>query len=75
MTMERALRLIAGCAVLLSVALVYFHHPNWLFFTGFVGLNLLQSGFTDWCPMIWVLEKAGLKRCHCAQQLRPNGGS
>jgi hypothetical protein len=63
MNVERALRLIAGCVILLSLALAHFHHPNWLFFTAFVGLNLLQSGITDWCPMVWILQKAGLKRC------------
>lgn len=63
MNIERALRLIAGCVVLLSVALAHFHHPNWVFFTAFVGLNLLQSGLTDWCPMVWILQRLGLKRC------------
>ena len=62
MTVERALRLIAGTFVLLSVALAHFHSPYWLWFTAFVGLNLFQSGFTNWCPMVWILEKAGLKR-------------
>ncbi len=63
MHVERALRLIAGGVVLISLALAWLHHPYWLGLTGFVGLNLLQSGFTDWCPMVWVLEKAGLPRC------------
>ena len=54
MTIERTLRLIAGSFVLLSTALGHFHHPAWLLFTGFVGLNLLQSGLTNWCPMIFI---------------------
>jgi hypothetical protein len=44
----------------LSVALGYWVHPGWLLFTAFVGVNLLQSAFTKWCPMMWVLEKLGL---------------
>lgn len=63
MSIERALRLIAGFAILLSLGLAHIFHPYWLFFTAFVGLNLLQSGFSDWCPMVWVLQKLGLKRC------------
>jgi hypothetical protein len=62
MTIERTLRLIAGFFILLSVALAHWHSPYWLFFTAFVGLNLFQSGITDWCPMVWILQKAGMKR-------------
>jgi hypothetical protein len=61
MTIERGLRLMAGVFVLLSVALARFHDPRWLWLTAFVGLNLLQSGFTNWCPGMWILGKAGLK--------------
>jgi len=62
MTIERALRLIAGTVVLVSLALSVFHSQNWLFLTAFVGLNLFQSGFSNWCPMMWILEKTGLER-------------
>ncbi|HIE64434.1 MAG: DUF2892 domain-containing protein [Nitrospira sp.] len=62
MTIERALRLIAGTVVLVSLALSVFHSQNWLFLTAFVGLNLFQSGFSNWCPMMWILEKTGLHR-------------
>jgi hypothetical protein len=62
MTVERTLRLMAGAFILLSLALAHWHSPNWLWFTAFVGLNLFQSGFTNWCPAMWVLEKAGLPR-------------
>lgn len=62
MTIERALRLIAGTVVLLSLALSVFHSQNWLFLTAFVGLNLFQSGFSNWCPMMWIFEKTGLHR-------------
>lgn len=60
MTINEALRMIAGAFVLLSVALGYWVHPAWLLFTAFVGLNLVQSAFSKWCPMMWVLEKFGL---------------
>ena len=61
MTTERWLRLIAGIFVLLSVGLGVYVNHWWLAFTAFVGLNLLQSGFTNWCPMKWLLEKTGTK--------------
>ena len=61
MTVNDMLRAIAGAFVLLSVALGYFVHPGFLLFTAFVGANLLQSGFTKWCPMITILRKAGVK--------------
>ena len=54
MTIERGLRLAAGIVVLLSVTLGYFVNPAWLLLTAFAGLNLLQSAFTNWCPMVWV---------------------
>jgi hypothetical protein len=61
MTVNRFLRLIAGFFVMLSVALAHFHNPNWLWFTVFVGANLFQSAFTDWCPMMTILRKLGVK--------------
>jgi hypothetical protein len=61
MNVNRALRLIAGFFVMLSVALAHFHNPNWLWFTAFVGANLFQSAFTDWCPMMAVLRKLGVR--------------
>jgi Inner membrane protein YgaP-like, transmembrane domain len=61
MTVERYLRLIAGAFVLLSVALGYWVSAYWFLFTAFVGLNLFQSAFTNWCPMMAVLRKAGVK--------------
>lgn len=62
MTIEKTLRLLAGFFILLSVTLSHYHSPYWLFFTAFVGLNLFQSGITDWCPMVWILQKLGFKR-------------
>lgn len=63
MTIERGLRLAAGVVVLTSVALAHWHSQYWLLLTAFAGLNLLQSAFTNWCPMVWILAKAGLKPC------------
>jgi hypothetical protein len=60
MYIDRWLRLIAGAFVLLSLALGYWVSPYWFLFTAFVGLNLLQSGFTDWCPMMFFLKKLGV---------------
>jgi hypothetical protein len=61
MTVNRYLRLIAGFFVMLSVILAQVHSPYWLYFTAFVGLNLFQSAFTNWCPMITILRKLGVR--------------
>ena len=63
MTVERALRLMAGVVILVSVALVVLHSHWWLVLTGAVGLNLLQSAVSGWCPAMWVFEKLGMSRC------------
>ena len=60
MSLEPMLRTIAGTFVALSVLLGMYVHPYFLWFTLFVGLNLLQSGFTNWCPMISLLRKLGI---------------
>lgn len=67
MTVNRWLRLVAGFFVLLSLGLgvegsPLFVNRNWLWFTAFVGLNLLQSGFTNWCPMMSFLKKLGVRQ-------------
>jgi hypothetical protein len=61
MTVERLLRLIAGSFVLASLLLGHVHSPYWFLFTGFVALNLIQSAFTNWCPMITFLRRLGAK--------------
>ncbi len=61
MTVERILRMIAGAFVFASVLLSVYHSPKWLYFTGFVGLNLFQSAFTNWCPMMTFLRQMGFK--------------
>ena len=55
------LRGIAGLFVVLTLALGYWVHPAWFLFTAFVGLNLLQSAFTGWCPMMAILRKVGVR--------------
>ena len=67
MNVERMLRGIAGFFVLVSVLLAHYHSEYWLLFTAFVGLNLLQSAFTDWCPMMAILKKLGVKSQGCAK--------
>ncbi len=61
MTVNRGLRAIAGLVTLPSVLLGYLVSPYWYVLSGLVGLNLLQSAFTDWCPAMLVLRKMGLK--------------
>lgn len=63
MTIERGLRLIAGVVVLASVLLAVVHDVRWAVLTALVGLNLLQSAFTDWCPMVSFLARLGLRPC------------
>lgn len=60
MTIEQKLRLIAGVFVAASVLLGMYVHPYFLWFTVFVGLNLAQSGVTNWCPMMTLLHKLEL---------------
>jgi hypothetical protein len=61
MTVECGLRLMAGIMVLLSLALTYFVSHYWLWLTMFVGLNMLKSAFTNWCPAMSILRALGLK--------------
>jgi hypothetical protein len=61
MTVNRYLRLIAGSFIILSVLLAHLYSPWWLLFTAFVGANLAQSAFTDWCPMITLLRRLGVR--------------
>ncbi len=54
---NRLLRGIAGAMLMLSTLLYFYHSPNWIWFMAFIGLNLFQSAFTCWCPMITFLNK------------------
>jgi hypothetical protein len=60
MTVERILRGMAGFFILLSIVLAHYVDARWLWFTAFVGLNLLQSAFTNWCPAMTLLKKCGV---------------
>ncbi|MBF0452374.1 MAG: DUF2892 domain-containing protein [Candidatus Magnetomorum sp.] len=62
MKMEHYIRAIAGCVILISILLSLIHHLYWIGLTAFVGVNLLQSAFTKWCPMELLLEKLGVER-------------
>lgn len=61
MTVDEALRGIAGVFIVASVALGIWVNPWFFAFTAFVGLNLLQSAFTKSCPMMFILRKSGMK--------------
>lgn len=61
MDLNRWLRLVAGTFVFVTAVLGYFVSPYWLLFTGFVGVNLVQSAFTNWCPMMTFLRKLGVR--------------
>lgn len=69
MTVERGLRLMAGFFIMGSVALGWWASPYWLLFTAFVGLNLFQSGLTNWCPAMYILRKLGLPDAQCAPKV------
>jgi len=66
MTLNSALRLMAGSVVLISLWLSYSLTSTWLYLTLFVGLNMLQSGFTRWCPAVTIFKLAGLKAESCS---------
>lgn len=61
MNVERYLRLIAGAVVMSTLALGYWVSPYWYLFTAFVGVNLFQSAFTNWCPMMTILRRLGVR--------------
>ncbi len=60
---ERIVRAVAGSFVLISVVLAYYVHMRWLWLAIFVGVNLLQSAFTRFCPLEIILTKPGVKKC------------
>lgn len=61
MTKESALFLFAGTMILVSLGLTHYIHPNWVWFTVFIGFNLIQSSFTGFCPPMKIMGKLGLK--------------
>ncbi|MBS98618.1 MAG: DUF2892 domain-containing protein [Oceanospirillaceae bacterium] len=66
MNLHAALRLMAGSVILISMAIGHYVHPWGYYLTAFVGLNLLQSAFTNWCPAMTLFRLAGLKEQTCA---------
>ncbi|MCB1734186.1 MAG: DUF2892 domain-containing protein [Gammaproteobacteria bacterium] len=61
MSIDRIVLAVAGLFIMLSAVLAVYHNINWLWFTGFVGFNLLQSAFTGFCPMAIILKALGVK--------------
>ena len=64
MNVDRLVFAVAGSFILLSVILSQIHSPYWLYFTVFVGANLLQSSITGFCPMAVILKKVGVRPGH-----------
>ena len=64
MNLDRIIFASAGSFILLSLVLSVIHSPYWLLFTGFVGVNLLQSSVTGFCPLAVILKKVGVKSGH-----------
>lgn len=65
MNVERSVRLMAGVVVLLSLALAHYVSHNWLWLAVFVGVNLVQSAFTNWCPAMTIFRAMGIKDAGC----------
>lgn len=61
MSIDRMVMAFAGSFILISLALAHWHSPNWLWFTAFVGANLLQASFTGFCPLAIIMKKLGVK--------------
>jgi hypothetical protein len=61
MSIDKAVLVFAGFMILLSLALAHFVSPLWLWFTAFIGLNMMQSAFTGFCPAAIIFRKLGLK--------------
>jgi Inner membrane protein YgaP-like, transmembrane domain len=59
MSIERIVLAFAGMVILVSLALGHYYSPAWLWLTAFVGLNLLQSAFTGFCPLALILKRLG----------------
>lgn len=65
MTVDRVVHLVAGAMVLASIALANYSNPNWIWLGAFVGVNLFQSGITSFCPLAFMLKKAGVNEGSC----------
>lgn len=65
MTVDRIVHIVAGLMVLLGLGLAHFIHESWLLLPAFVGINLAQSGLTNFCPLAFMLKKAGVPEGSC----------
>lgn len=74
MNVDRYLRMIAGAFVMASLALGFWVSPYWYLFTAFVGANLFQSAFTNWCPMMTILRKIGVRDSQAPAELLDSHG-
>lgn len=72
MPMERIIRMFAGTFILVSLLLAHYHSVNWLWFTAFVGFNLLQSSLSSFCPLEIILRKLGFGGCCGAEKAAPS---
>jgi hypothetical protein len=73
MKLQLIIRRFAGMFILASLLLAHYHSPNWLWFTAFVGFNLLQSSFTNFCPLEVVLRKMGVGGEGCGKENKSGG--
>jgi hypothetical protein len=73
MTIEHAIRVLAGTMILISLGLAWLVHPWFLGLTAFVGVNLIQSAFTGFCPPAWLFRRMGLRdgAAACAVPAKP----
>lgn len=74
MTLHAALRLLAGSVILISLLVGHWIHPWGYYLTAFVGLNLLQSAFTNWCPAMTLFRRLGLREARCSQGMSVDQG-
>jgi len=68
MNVDRIVHLVAGSVVLISLALARWQDPNWAWLAAFVGLNLAQSGITNFCPLAFVLKRSGVPEGNCCSR-------
>ncbi len=64
MNLDRSVFMFAGTMVLLSVVLTTWHHPYWVWFTVFIGVNMFQASITGFCPIAILMKKLGIKSGH-----------
>lgn len=74
MKLQLIIRRFAGSFILISLLLAHYHSQYWLWFTAFVGFNLLQSSFTNFCPLEMILKKLGVGGSCCTEEKTANSG-